>query len=173
MMKLKEALKLVGVDERETFVWSTRIAKEFGKKHENVMKAIDNLECSNKFKKEHFTIAVCASNRSGHCYCMTYGGYVFLVGGFTGKKASKSKEKFIVAFSVVTDAIRNDDQSKKYASIKRMCILYSGQYFNWRVLKATSEEMGLPPVETYSTEYGYVNGYHRDVWLDVYRLRVL
>lgn len=62
------------------------------------------------------------------------------------------------------------DQSKQYISVKRMTMLYHGQEFDWRELKATTAEMGLPIKKVYDSNYGAVNAYHVDVWAEVYAL---
>ncbi len=62
------------------------------------------------------------------------------------------------------------DQSKTYATIKRMQMLYHGLSFNWRELKSTSKEMGILPIDVHDQNYGTVKAYHRDVWLECYAL---
>lgn len=64
------------------------------------------------------------------------------------------------------------DRSKQYATIKRMELLYHGQTFNWRLLKSTSTEMGIPPIDVFDQNYGTVKGYHADVWREAYALDI-
>lgn len=64
------------------------------------------------------------------------------------------------------------DQSKEYATVKRMQLLYHGQKFNWRDLKSTSNEMGLFPIDVFDSNYGTVKAYHKDVWLETYGLEI-
>ncbi len=64
------------------------------------------------------------------------------------------------------------DQSRQYASVKRMSMLYHGQEFNWRLLKQTSTEMGLPSKEVFDQNYGTVKAYHADVWREAYALDI-
>lgn len=65
------------------------------------------------------------------------------------------------------------DQSKQYATIKRMSLLYHGLKFNWRELREASNEMGLPPIDVYDANYGTVKGYHADAWLAIYSLEII
>ena len=65
------------------------------------------------------------------------------------------------------------DQSKKYATVKRMEMLYHGQKFNWRLLKSTANQMELPPICVFDVNYGSVNSYHADVWQEAYALGIL
>jgi len=63
------------------------------------------------------------------------------------------------------------DKSKDYASVKRMEILFPEfKPFNWRELKATSQEMGFPIEKVFDQNYGNVNAYHKNVWKAVYNL---
>lgn len=63
------------------------------------------------------------------------------------------------------------DKSKDYASVKRMEILFPEfKPFNWRELKATSQEMKLPIEKVFDRNYGNVNAYHANVWKAVYNL---
>lgn len=64
------------------------------------------------------------------------------------------------------------DRSRQYATVKRMEMLYHGQRFNWRLLKATATEMQIPPIDVFDQNYGKVNAYHADVWMEVYALPI-
>ena len=65
------------------------------------------------------------------------------------------------------------DQSKQYATIKRMEMLYHGQKFSWRLLKQTGIEMGIKTIDVFDINYGKVNGYHADVWREAYALEII
>jgi hypothetical protein len=64
------------------------------------------------------------------------------------------------------------DRSMQYATVKRMEMLYHGQRFNWRLLKATATEMQVPPIDVFDQNYGKVNAYHADVWMEAYALPI-
>lgn len=64
------------------------------------------------------------------------------------------------------------DVSQRYATVKRMSMLYHGQTFNWRALKRTAIEMHIPAVDVFDANYGTVKAYHRDVWLEAYALDI-
>ncbi|MDR5609660.1 MULTISPECIES: Rha family transcriptional regulator [unclassified Arsenophonus] len=82
---------------------SFSVADYFGKRHDNVLRAIDNIDCSEKFTNLNFE--VCFKNnelqngKPQKYYQMTKDGFVFLVMGFTGKKAAQFKEAYIAEFS--------------------------------------------------------------------------
>lgn len=64
------------------------------------------------------------------------------------------------------------DQSRQYATVKRMEMLYHGQKFNWRLLKSTGHEMGVDATEVFDANYGTVKAYHADVWRETYALEI-
>lgn len=64
------------------------------------------------------------------------------------------------------------DKSRSYASVKRMSMLYHGQEFDWRMLKRTSIEMGILPIDVFDANYGTVKAYHADVWREAYALDI-
>lgn len=94
-------------------VTSSRIvASKFEKRHSDVVRAIENLECSDDFLKRNFALLI--SNNIGHPsplinqykeYNMTRDGFMFLAMGFTGEKAARLKEGFIDAFNSMEKAI--------------------------------------------------------------------
>lgn len=84
---------------------SIDVARHFGKRHDNVIQAIRNLECSEAFRLLNFkeTIQVIpgpkGSKREEPAYRMTRDGFTFLCMGFTGKEAARWKEAYIDAFN--------------------------------------------------------------------------
>lgn len=80
---------------------SNQIADHFGKRHDLVLRAIRNLECSDDFRLRNFAESsyVNAQGKEQPCYRMTRDGFVFLAMGFTGKNAAHWKEAYITAFN--------------------------------------------------------------------------
>jgi phage regulator Rha-like protein len=64
------------------------------------------------------------------------------------------------------------DLSKSYSTIKRMEMLHYGVKFKWQLLKSTSIEMGIKPIDVFDQNYGTVKAYHKDVWKETYALNV-
>jgi len=94
---------------------SVLVSKKFGKIHRDVMRAIDNLECSDEFMMRHFA----QSNYvvRGHTYdsfMMTRDGFSFLCMGFTGSEAAKWKEAYINAFSAMEAQLKKDDDKLEW-----------------------------------------------------------
>jgi Rha family phage regulatory protein len=65
------------------------------------------------------------------------------------------------------------DESRKWASIKRMEMAYHGQKFDWRILKEAAAEMGIAPRKIFDANYGTVNAYHADVWSEAYAVEII
>lgn len=64
------------------------------------------------------------------------------------------------------------DRAMRYATVKRMEMLYHGQKFNWRLLKSTATQMEMPPIDVFDSNYGTVKAYHADVWREAYALDI-
>lgn len=80
---------------------SLMVAKVFGKRHDNVLKDIKNLDCSDEFRLLNFqeTSYVDEWGRKQKAYAMTRDGFTFLVMGYRGKKAAQFKEAYIRRFN--------------------------------------------------------------------------
>ncbi|EBU3703919.1 Rha family transcriptional regulator [Salmonella enterica] len=82
---------------------SIAIANFFGKQHKHVLEKIRNLDCSPVFMTANFS-AVAMETQAGfdsreiEAYEITKNGFIFLVMGFTGKKAASFKEAYIAEF---------------------------------------------------------------------------
>lgn len=82
---------------------SRDVAEFFGRAHKTVLSAIDRLECSEDFNRQNFMPVdyVDEKGRTYRSFNMTKDGFVFLVMGFTGKKAASIKEAYIAAFNAM------------------------------------------------------------------------
>lgn len=84
---------------------STDVARHFGKAHKDVLKAIRNLDCSPDFYQRNFAPVIIeyqngkGGTQKAPAFRITRDGFVFLAGGFTGKKAAQFKESYIAAFN--------------------------------------------------------------------------
>lgn len=81
---------------------SIAVANFFQKLHKDVLRKIAALECTPYFTQRNFTL--CYENnelqngKPQPVYEMTKNGFIFLVMGFTGKKAAAFKEAYIAEF---------------------------------------------------------------------------
>lgn len=86
---------------------SLKVAEVFGKRHDNVLKALKKINCSKQFNVLHFK-AVEYTDEKGEKrpkVLMTQDGFTFLVMGFTGKKAAEFKEAYIKQFNEMREWI--------------------------------------------------------------------
>lgn len=86
---------------------SNQIAEHFGKRHDTVLRAIQNLDCSPEFTARNFAVSeyTDSTNRTLPAYTITRDGFVFLAMGFTGKEAAQWKEAYIEAFNAMEAAL--------------------------------------------------------------------
>lgn len=83
---------------------SQAVADYFDKQHKNVLQKIDTLECSPEFTSANFSAHVenqliGVAEREIRYFEITKDGFMFLVMGFTGKKAARLKEAYIAKFN--------------------------------------------------------------------------
>jgi len=88
------------------------VAKYFGKRHDNVLRAIDNLGCSEKFNTLNYEVVDYVDNKGEkrRMYRMTRDGFMLAAMGFTGKKAVSFKEAYIEAFNEMERLLYGDKQ---------------------------------------------------------------
>lgn len=97
--------KIVIFEQNHKF-WTTSadIAEKFKKRHNNVMQAIRNLECSDQFSQLNFKQSkYIKRGKEYNCFFITKDGLAFLAMGFTGKEAATWKEKYINAFNYLIE----------------------------------------------------------------------
>lgn len=80
---------------------SNQVAEHFGKRHDTVLRAIRNLECSADFRLRNFAESsyINEQGKKQPCFRLTRDGFAFLAMGFTGKEAAQWKEAYINAFN--------------------------------------------------------------------------
>lgn len=86
-----------------TVVSSLDIAETFEKRHDDVLKSIRNLECSEEFRLRNFAESsyTNSQNKKQPMYYVTRDGFTLLAMGYTGEKAMKFKEAYIKQFNVM------------------------------------------------------------------------
>jgi Rha family phage regulatory protein len=123
---------------------SRRVAKHFKKRHDNVLQAIDRLDCSKEYHLLNFQEVIeeyengYGAKQKARTFCMTKDGWMFLVMGFKGQEASRIKEAYIKAFNAMGDQLhriqtslwrqmldleRRDASSQSWASFGSHCML--------------------------------------------------
>lgn len=105
------AKNLVSVNDGKVVTTSLQVADVFGKLHNEVLKSIRSLECSELFRAGNFTLS-CYTRKNGNItksypmYYLTRDGFTFLAMGFTGKVAARFKEAYINAFNEMEEKLR-------------------------------------------------------------------
>ena len=87
--------------EEVTVVSSLDVAETFGKRHADVLRDIEDMECSDEFRERNFALSSYRSmqNREFPMYLITRDGFTLLALGYTGEKAMRFKEAYIRQFN--------------------------------------------------------------------------
>jgi Rha family phage regulatory protein len=87
------------------------VAEAFGKRHDHVLRDIDDLKCSKEFYLLNFGEISYrdAMNREQRAYEMTKNGFSILVMGYNGDRAFQFKEAFISEFDKRELMLNSDD----------------------------------------------------------------
>jgi len=104
--------QLVSRHDHKITTTTTIIAEAFQKPHKDVLAKIKNLDCSEDFNQRNFSpVEYKAGNgQMQPAYEITKDGFMFLVMGFTGKRAAEWKENFINAFNAMQDQLSTEIQ---------------------------------------------------------------
>ncbi len=107
-----EQATLLQIQNGKAMADSIKVARHFDKEHKNVLRDIENLECSPEFGRLNFepTSYHDSWNREQKMYLMSRDGFSFLVMGFTGKQAAQWKERYIAAFNEMEGKLRTENE---------------------------------------------------------------
>ena len=103
----------------KAFCSSRQVAEEFGKRHADVLRSIEQITAptsgvSTEFTERNFALSRYkdASGKWNPEYLMTKDGFAILAMGFTGKKAMRFKEAYIRRFNEMEAFIRSLQTAK-------------------------------------------------------------
>lgn len=93
---------------------SLKVAEYFEKRHADVLRDIESLECSKEFTERNFALSFYKddSGKRNKMRSMSFDGFMFLAMGYRGKKAAQLKEAYIKEFNRMSDFIRQIDTAK-------------------------------------------------------------
>ncbi len=93
----------------QPFCDSLQVAETFGKRHADVLRDIENLECSDEFRERNFALSSYKSeqNKKIPKCLLNKDGFTFLVMGYRGKKAAQFKEAYINRFNQMEAFIKS------------------------------------------------------------------
>ncbi|EFQ7094756.1 Rha family transcriptional regulator [Escherichia coli] len=101
----------VTIENGRAVTTSVAVAEFFRKLHKNVIQKIEALECSSEFTELNFKPSeyTDSTGRKLPMYQITKNSFVFLVMGFTGKKAAAFKEAYIAEFDRMEAELRQNN----------------------------------------------------------------
>lgn len=106
-------MELVQIKHDVVFADTLQIAEHFGKRHKNVLQAIDNLSSEVRarlnFQPSKYNDS---SGKSNKKYLLDRDAFSFIVMGFTGQDADKWKLNYISAFNQMESIIRERNSSE-------------------------------------------------------------
>lgn len=117
---------VVVISNNQTITTSLEVARYFGKQHKDVLKAIQNLECSEDFRRRNFAPAnyLDEQGKPRPAHEITRDGYSMLGFGFTGPQAARFREAYIAAFNSMEEALRRIQTEALIAQTKRDALGY-------------------------------------------------
>lgn len=96
------AVEIVAIVGDDITTDSRTVAREFGRRHAEVLRAVADLlpDLSPEFRQRNFASATYtdAQGKPRPMYRMTQAGFSVAVLGFTGRKAVQLRERFVIAF---------------------------------------------------------------------------
>ena len=97
---------------------SLKVAEVFGKVHAKVVRDIEKLDCSDEFTIANFGKRTFKTEQGNEypMYEITKDGFVFLVMGYTGKKAAGFKEAYIRKFNEMEAELKSQQAKQLTAA---------------------------------------------------------
>jgi Rha family phage regulatory protein len=114
-------LPSVDCDKGRIVTSSINVAETFGKRHADVIRNIQNLECSKEFTQRNFAFSEYkdSTGRKLPEYLITKDGFAMLAFGFTGKEAFKFKEAYINKFNRM-EQILQEKKTQKWQEARQL-----------------------------------------------------
>lgn len=99
--------RFVQIKNDQPITTSLKVAEAFGKQHKDVLRKIQQVECSPGFNGRNFAPVsyIDSKGETRPMVEMTKDGFIFLVMGFTGAKAAAVKEAYIEVFNQMAEAL--------------------------------------------------------------------
>ncbi|EGX6617156.1 Rha family transcriptional regulator [Salmonella enterica] len=152
---------------------SQAIADYFDKQHKHVLEKIRSLDCSPEFTTANFSTVVIKvqagfMEKDAEGYEVTKDGFMFLVMGFTGKKAARLKEAYIAKFNAMEVALEKPAPAPRSGSYDVVISFLDGQPVSTRI--AQPGEIFIHPSD--HAEMMARSGYLTIHWKDLISLPV-
>ncbi|WGO83174.1 Rha family transcriptional regulator [Arsenophonus apicola] len=150
----------VSIHNDKAITTSLDVAEYFCKLHKDVLRKIESLDCSNEFTERNFTL--CFKNnelqngKPQPYYEMTKNGFIFLVMGFTGKKAAQFKEAYIAEFDRMEAQLHNAVTVTGNTSKILLTLLPNGKVDSARVIHDNEYVASLESLFEIGRRAGYM-----------------
>lgn len=120
MSELSIPAATVAVRDGKVITTSLKIAETFGKRHSDVLRAIEALEIPEDFTERNFALSeyIDPTGRQLPMYSITRDGFTILAMGFTGKAAMQFKIAYIEAFNAMEAHLRGEAERPLFTSHK-------------------------------------------------------
>lgn len=115
-------VEITGKRNEERIVTTSRkIAEGFNKRHADVIRDIETLNCSEKFRERNFALSSYKSeqNKALKEYIVTEDGFSILCMGYTGERAMEFKERYIAEFNAMRDELKRIYAERQQWQIER------------------------------------------------------
>lgn len=108
-------------NEEKLITTSRKIAETFEKRHSDVIRDIETMKCSEKFRERNFALSSYKSeqNKTLKEYIITEDGFSMLCMGYTGEKAMEFKERYIDAFNAMRNELQRIYTERQQWQIER------------------------------------------------------
>lgn len=112
MSKVDLFRHMVSINDGEIVTTSRKVAEVFGKRHGDVIRKIESIDCYGDFSQRNFASAeyIDEQGKPRKQYYLTKDGMALLVMGFSGRKATEWKINYINAFNWMADKIHQRDE---------------------------------------------------------------
>lgn len=99
---------------------SRYVAEAFSKQHKDVLRSINNLDCTEEFGRLNFAPSSYKNeqNKVQPMYHLTKNGFMFLVMGFSGHEAARVKEDYIRAFDMMLEELQAPQMIEETMPVK-------------------------------------------------------
>ena len=144
----------VTIENGRAVTTSIAVAEFFRKMHKNVIQKIDSLECSPEFNRLNFKPVTYtdAKGEKRPMYQITKNGFVFLVMGFTGKKAAAFKEAYIAEFDRMEAELHQNNTQPSNRMIPgngRTLVIHLDEYGNIKFTETVPDGAMVCTLDTF------------------------
>lgn len=150
-MDIERDLVVLNEETQQPMTTSLTVAEVFGKRHADIIRSIQRIDCSEEFTERNFALSVYqdSTGRNLPQYELTKDGFTFLAMGFTGSKAAQFKESYIVAFNAMEKQLLKQSNQFPVPQTFKDALLLAAQQQDLLEEKQAKIEEDAPKVRSY------------------------